>query len=257
LANWDAVVRYVDDTRPDLVVHVGDLTLNGAHDPVDLDDARASLDRLRVPWLAVPGNHDIGDNPWSGRPEDDAVTPERLGRWLEVIGPDRWSSDVGTWTVLAINAQLLGSDLDAEVMQWQWLDGQLRTLAPDRTVVFVLHKPVLASDAEMAAAPPYRFVLPEARSRLTALVHQQCVPLVLSGHVHQFRALRLDGRQHVWAPTTWAVLPEEVQPTFGAKRCGILSIELPPDGEAGVTLVEPTDLTQLTLTRDIADPYQY
>jgi hypothetical protein len=33
----------------------------------DLRHGRAQLDRLSAPWRAVPGNHDIGDNPWPGR----------------------------------------------------------------------------------------------------------------------------------------------------------------------------------------------
>lgn len=30
-ANWDAVVRHIALTAPDLVVHVGDLSLDGTH----------------------------------------------------------------------------------------------------------------------------------------------------------------------------------------------------------------------------------
>ncbi|HEX6420490.1 MAG TPA: metallophosphoesterase, partial [Acidimicrobiales bacterium] len=56
--NWDAVVRHVAATRPDLVVHAGDVSLDGALAPGDLDHARRRLDRLPVPWRAVPGNHD-------------------------------------------------------------------------------------------------------------------------------------------------------------------------------------------------------
>jgi hypothetical protein len=83
------------------------------------------------------------------------------------------------------------------------------------------------------------------------------VPLVLCGHVHQFRVLAEGGRRHVWAPSTWAVLPDEVQPTFGAKRCGMLSISLAAEGRADVQLVEPPGLAQLMLTRDVPDPYRH
>jgi hypothetical protein len=44
------------------VVHVGDLTLDGAHQPDQLPRARARLERLPVAWRSVPGNHDIGHN---------------------------------------------------------------------------------------------------------------------------------------------------------------------------------------------------
>src|SRR5271170_1452510 len=81
-ANWEAVLRYVSATAPELVIHLGDLSMDGAHDVADLLYARRQLDRLAVPWHAVPGNHDIGDNPRSGAPADQAADASRLQRWL-------------------------------------------------------------------------------------------------------------------------------------------------------------------------------
>ncbi len=80
--------------------------------------------------------------------------------------------------------------------------------------------------------------------------------LVLSGHVHQRRQLEFHGIDHIWVPTTWAVLPDEVQPVLGAKRCGIVSLEFggsaPPEPE----FIEPPGITQLTIRDDLPDPYQ-
>jgi hypothetical protein len=81
------------------------------------------------------------------------------------------------------------------------------------------------------------------------------VPLVLTGHVHRFRVIDTAARRLVWVPTTWAVLPDHPQPVFGAKRCGVVSVTLGPDGQAPATLVEPAGLAPLTLTRDTPDPY--
>ena len=67
-ANWDAVVSYVGTCAPDLVIHLGDLSLDGAGNAADLRHGRAQLDRLPAAWHAVPGKHDIGDNPWPGAP---------------------------------------------------------------------------------------------------------------------------------------------------------------------------------------------
>lgn len=77
----------------------------------------------------------------------------------------------------------------------------------------------------------------------------------MSGHVHQYRMLRLDGTDHLWAPTTWAVLPDQVQPTMGAKRCGVVSLEFTSGTSAQPELVEPDGIAQLTLASDIPDPY--
>jgi alkaline phosphatase D len=47
-ANWDAVVRYVGAALPDLVIHLGDLSLDGAGNAGDLHYGRRQLDRLPV-----------------------------------------------------------------------------------------------------------------------------------------------------------------------------------------------------------------
>jgi hypothetical protein len=45
-ANWDAVLGYVGACAPDLVIHLGDLSLDGARNAADLRYGRAQLDRL-------------------------------------------------------------------------------------------------------------------------------------------------------------------------------------------------------------------
>lgn len=45
-ANWDAVVSYVGACVPDLVIHLGDLSLDGARSATDLRHGRTQLDRL-------------------------------------------------------------------------------------------------------------------------------------------------------------------------------------------------------------------
>ena len=141
-ANWDAVVSYVGACAPDLVIHLGDLSLDGARSAVDLHHGRTQLDRLPAPWRAVPGNHDIGDNPWPGAPAGIAVDAARHQRWLDIVGADHWSVTVSGWIVLAINAQLLGSGLEAEAAQWSWLQEQIGGHRGRQPVALITHKPV-------------------------------------------------------------------------------------------------------------------
>ena len=109
----------------------------------------------------------------------------------------------------------------------------------------------------MATAPPYRFLPPASRDRLADLFRDRSLALVISGHVHQYRLLRLDGTDHLWAPTTWAVLPDETQPVFGAKRCGIVSVDLAAGPPPRPEFVAPDGIAQLTLTSDLPDPYHH
>lgn len=254
-ANWDAVLGYVGACAPDLVIHLGDLSLDGAHNAADLRYGRAQLDRLPARWRAVPGNHDIGDNPWPGAPVGGAVDAARHQRWLDIVGADHWLVQAGGWIVLGVNAQLLGSGLEAEAAQWSWLGEQAGRDCGRQPVALITHKPVTAAETELAAAPPYRFWPPPARGRLARLFGATLPALVISGHVHQYRVLRLDGTDHLWAPTTWAVLPDHVQPVLGAKRCGVASLSLAAGTVQEQQLIEPPGLEQLTVTIDLPDPY--
>ncbi len=255
-SNWEAALRAIDAAVPDLVIHLGDLTMDGAHDPGDLEFGRRQLDRLQAPWRAVPGNHDVGDNPRAGAPDDEAIDAHRQQRWTEVVGADLWSTAAGGWTILGINAQLFGSGLPTEDRQWSWIEDRARASGPEQAVALVLHKPLTGQPAELAGSPQWRFVPQPARHRLRRLFASTRLALVLSGHVHQYRWLNVDGLDHLWVPTTWAVLPDEQQPVFGSKRCGIVTLTLGAGAAPGQVLVEPDGLAQQMLVRDLPNPYQ-
>jgi 3',5'-cyclic AMP phosphodiesterase CpdA len=253
-ANWSAVVEHVASVVPDLVVHLGDLSLDGAHDPDDLRFARSQLDRLPVPWLAIPGNHDIGDNPSAATPAEEVVTVERCERWNDLIGADRWSVELADWSLVAINAQLIGTGLQAEEEQWVWLDGELAKQPVGKPTALITHKPITAGADELAEAPPRRFLPGPDGRPVTDRAGTDLIDLVLSGHVHQYRRLEFGSTVHVWAPTTWAVLPEAAQPTLGVKRCGVIELSLFAGG-FDEAFVEPRGVRQQTLGQDLPDPY--
>lgn len=53
----EGVLEFIDRKRPDLVVISGDLTQRAR--PEQFQQARAWVDRIPVPTLTVPGNHDV------------------------------------------------------------------------------------------------------------------------------------------------------------------------------------------------------
>lgn len=62
----DRIREDVAAERPDLVVASGDLTNVGSSRSEDFALARRWLESLGAPYLAVPGNHDLGANPERG-----------------------------------------------------------------------------------------------------------------------------------------------------------------------------------------------
>lgn len=65
----------------------------------------------------------------------------------------------------------------------------------------------------------------------------------------------IDGVRHVWAPTTWAVIPDRIQPVLGRKACGVVELGLDEDGAVDVALRIPPGVAQQYLVDDIPDPY--
>ena len=249
--NWQAVLDHVDATRPDLVVHTGDISCNGAGDINDLRHAYSQLDRLSVPWRAIPGNHDIGD--FGDGPQ--RVSDARRRRYAAIFGDLSWSFHLGGIKFVGIDVQTLLSDLPAGAELWEWLGGELDTSEP---VALFVHRPLLPwHPAELD--DPNRYVTEPGRGRLADLLHNVDLRLVASGHVHQWRAVEHGQTGHVWAPSTWATLPEHIQPTIGTKVVGCVDHELDPAAERGATstLVQPPGVVQVTIGEDFASPYEH
>jgi 3',5'-cyclic AMP phosphodiesterase CpdA len=282
-ANWRAAVDHIAAAPPDVVVHAGDISTDGARLPADLDFARRQLDlveRAGVPVLAIPGNHDVGDNPYGDETgqgehhgehhgehdgEHDGVAPDgyplvdpgRLARYRDVIGPDRWFADIGDWRLVGLDALVLGSGLPDEDEQWAWLSSavSLPTTGP-RHIALFLHKPVMDPPDRSDRNSAGRYVVPAARERLARVIAGSPARAVVTGHVHQFRRHAGEGLAHVWAPTTWAVLPDRIQPVLGAKACGIVELSLGADGTVDADLRRPAGLAHWVIADDIADPYE-
>lgn len=94
--NFHAMTRIVSTVHPDLVVNTGDISLDGTLVEDDLACARSCHAELEVPFRAIPGNHDVGDNPWP-RDVDPPISPERLTRYRRHFGEDHWLVQAGPW----------------------------------------------------------------------------------------------------------------------------------------------------------------
>lgn len=193
--NFERVVELLAADPPDLIVHTGDIVLVDPDDDDDHQFAKELIDRLGVPVLALPGNHDVGE-PHPAEP--DPVTTERLDRFRRVWGSDRFTVDVEAWRLVGLDAMLLGSGLPDEDEQWAWLDD---ALGHDGPVAVFLHKPLLfpsdRADTTAGTLPS------EPQQRLQRRLAASNVRLVASGHLHRHTSgLLPSGQAFVWAPTT-------------------------------------------------------
>jgi 3',5'-cyclic AMP phosphodiesterase CpdA len=235
--NWAVVRAWIEAIAPDLVVNLGDITADGAHDPRELEAARTAFDGLRRAVRFLPGNHDIGDNPIEpGAPNDHPLDLQRLADYRRLFGPDRWSLVAGTWQIVGLNAQLFATGTDEEEEQFVWLEEQLRDRRGPLGVM--LHKPLFRhgpSDTEAHV----RYVPAVARRRLLASLAPRDLRFVASGHVHQARRLHVDRVEHVWAPSTAYCMPDAMQERIGEKMVGVLTLEVTDAGHRFETVTPP------------------
>jgi len=184
----------------DLAIITGDLSVDGADHLADLQSARARFERLPCSWRAIPGNHDIGEEPASPR-QVQPVNTERLARYGEVFGESWFVEDLPGWRLVGLNIHLFGTGLPEEAAQWTLLEDQLSSRGARRLGLFI-HKPLFI-DAPGEPENAYWAVDASARDRLLTLAEGgKAIAFVSSGHLHQSLIREVQGVRHVWCPAT-------------------------------------------------------
>jgi Icc protein len=227
VANFEHVCESIRAGFVDLVINSGDITLNGAENDSDLAAARGLHDRVGRPVKVIPGNHDVGDN--QDVPDGEhPIDADRRARYIRHFGPDWWQMDVPGWRLIGLDAQLIGSELEAAAEQDDFVEQAARTAGPRHVALFI-HKPLchVRMDENILGG---RFLNPVPRRRLIEVFGGRSPRLIASGHVHQYRASIVDGTHHVWAPSSGYILPDSLQPRYGTKEIGYVAHRLHADG---------------------------
>lgn len=193
-SNWAPLVAWIEEQKPDLIIHTGDLTVDGADMEADLAFCRERIAELTAPVLSLPGNHDIGHLPGSHQP----VNMQRLKRWRDHFGPDYWAKDLGDWRIIGLNSLIIGADSAEEEEQFQWLEAELNN-SDGKPVAIFAHKPVFVDQPDEGDTG-YWGIRPAPRQRLYDLFAASNVKLHASGHLHRAWAGEAYGTSYIWAP---------------------------------------------------------
>src|SRR5690606_7047948 len=181
-----------DADRADLGISLGDIV----DDVVDLyPRINAVTTRLGVPWLHVPGNHDIDPGA--------AADATSLSAFRASYGPDTFAWEAGAATFLMLDDVVRLTDQRPGYVgglredQFAFLEAWLPTVPKDRLLVLGVHIP-LFDTAAPGRAETFRSA---DRERLFALLQPFPKLLVLSGHRHTQRHHR-HGAADGWHGTT-------------------------------------------------------
>jgi alkaline phosphatase D len=223
-ANNERIAAQVAALKPDLIIHTGDVSMDGAGDSRDLELARRWVGELSAETLAVPGNHDVGDLPTikAAQPVDDT----RLAAWRDSFGSDRWSRDLGGWRLIGLDAMLFGTGHAEEQRQYDWL---APVLATEKSIALFMHKPLCVADPDEPACG-YWTVAPEPRRTLLDLLEPAPVRLVATGHLHIHREAQIAGISHLWGPAASFVCGSSQQDLGGERRLGLIEHVFSDDG---------------------------
>src|SRR5919112_4393391 len=136
-ANWAPLRDWARAQEAALVIHTGDLTVDGADSEDDMRDGAERMRELGMPFRAVPGNHDVGEAGNRHQP----VNEERLSRWRRHFGADHWCEDVGEWRLIGLDSMLFGDGGAEEARQLEWLEGTMAS-AGSRRLAWFTHRPL-------------------------------------------------------------------------------------------------------------------
>lgn len=207
---------------PDLVIHTGDLSLDGADSDDDLVHGVEAMNSLGLDWVAVPGNHDVGDDAVLGGRQP--ITPERLARWERRVGPLGFCRDIPGWRLIGLDTQGFSANPGHRAFVAEAIRG-----AGDRRLALFQHKPI-AEESLADTAVNYWPLLPPARAELLSWFEGRLPDLIASGHVHQQRDRLADGIRQIWAPAVAFIVGDAFHHPMGEKLLGWVEHSFHADG---------------------------
>jgi 3',5'-cyclic AMP phosphodiesterase CpdA len=204
-ARFDRVIAAVNASKPDWILHGGDLT-EGAK-PEEIEDFKEQVRALKAPMDWVYGNHDVGAKRVEG--QKSGLSMQRVERIETTLGPSFWEKTRGGLRVVAANTSLFNSGLTRETEQWEFLENALHAPASTPTLFLGHYPPFIEKPEELE--DPYWNIAPQPRTRLLALMKRGGVKAMLSGHLHRPLKLQYEGVPLVVGPAVSFGLPRESQ----------------------------------------------
>ncbi|MEW6261763.1 MAG: metallophosphoesterase [Thermodesulfobacteriota bacterium] len=189
--------------NPAFLVHLGDVAHPLPRVPGFADATAVARKTLAGFNLHVaPGNHDVGDK------ADSRATAPRVeegsdAAFTGVWGPAWHSFDHQDCHFVLLDGCVLGSGLERERRQWEWLEADLA--GHRRTFVFLHYPPFILRPDEPSH---YDNVAEPARTRLLDLLSRHSVEAIFSGHVHHYFRNRWKGMEIYCLPAVAFMRPE-------------------------------------------------
>lgn len=169
----DKAVKYVNETKPDVVVFTGD-QVNKAWDKEQwemFDRIISQIDKS-VDVLHLPGNHDVPVN--AGK--------VNVKTFTERYGADRFHYKSSGVSLIGINTNLIKFDDPAQQQQFEWLEGLADDVKKSKAILVFGHHPFFMKNA--FEADGYFQLQKAKRHSYFDLFKKMGVKAVYAGHRH-------------------------------------------------------------------------
>ena len=158
-----AVARINETRNVRFTAILGDVTTSGKLAEFNL--AKKSLDRLKMPYRAIPGNHDV--QPRTANP---------CANFEKTFGTSVWTQEEGGWTFIGLDScDGMASDVAVRPERVEWLKERIQKINADRPIALLTHHPFNPHTKQ------YRV---KNADEILALFASHNLKLVASGHWH-------------------------------------------------------------------------
>ncbi|MEN8255706.1 MAG: metallophosphoesterase, partial [Verrucomicrobiota bacterium] len=202
--------------EPELLLIGGDLTRDGFVHRWELEDMKAELDGMNIPYHVIPGNMDAGNKHTKVQgcfyPERDdleiCITPESLAQFESVFGPSNWSIIHKNLRVSGFCDMLLNSGLPEEEQLWKWLEAQKDQPRADHHI-WMMHYALFVDrpdEGNFDIKNPdeyyewYFSISEPGKSRMMEVFKATDAERVLTGHIHCRKDHSVEGIHFDLAP---------------------------------------------------------
>ncbi len=174
--NWhDNFLRFlkrVKNERPDRVVDLGDCINNGTSG--ELEYYREVVNKTDVPFLHVPGNHDVGEGP----------DPDRIRQYEKCFGEPHWAFDLEAFRLIGVNTSCLWKSSDELIRrELDWLIKAV-TDARDKPIMVFMHVPLFRKHADEENS--FHVIDKPLRHEIIEILSAASAVHVYAGHTHYF-----------------------------------------------------------------------
>lgn len=200
--------------KPDLIINTGDTVMDENKQPKDVVTTRWNswqkiVQPNKIKMVSALGNHDV----WYGPNEtldSEYKKEKRYGKqWaIEMLSmPQRfYSFEMNGWHFIALDSINGTGGYQLDDQQFEWLQGELKSIPSDRPVCVFSHVPIISIGAMMyltQRTPAAETKFPSADMHLD---HQRIknlffkhknVKLCLSGHVHYLDSIEYLGVKYL------------------------------------------------------------